>query len=126
MRASTPRGWASKFAICFTFGSVLFNAAFGALLGPCAHLRGLFSADRALFSVVYVISIVMTLYACLVAKSTIQVIVFASVQIAALLWFLATYLPGGAVGMRYLSMLCMRTASTVAGGCLRACGLATA
>ena len=51
-----------KFAISFTCGSLTFMGSFGILKGPYEHLRGMFAADRLLFTTVYFGSMFATLY----------------------------------------------------------------
>lgn len=44
----------SKFALCFTTGSLCFMAAFASFSGPTTFAKGLFAKDRVWFAVGYV------------------------------------------------------------------------
>mmetsp|Transcript_41072 Transcript_41072/g.89749 ORF Transcript_41072/g.89749 Transcript_41072/m.89749 type:complete len:146 (-) Transcript_41072:83-520(-) len=84
-----------KFALLFTLGSLCFMASFSILRGHIAFFRHLISRSRILFSTTYVLSMLGTLWASLVYRSYVLTVVFSSVQVTALVWFLVSYIPGG-------------------------------
>ena len=91
-----------KFALCFTFGSLLFMASFSMLKGPAAHLSSMLSAPRLPFTSVYVSSMLLTLYLTFSVGGVsgyALVICSTVVQLLSLLWYLVTFLPGGTAGM---------------------------
>lgn len=93
----------SKFATTFTFGSLMFMAALAILRGPRSTLLGLLQRERLPFSGAYIGSIVLTLYAALVAQSYLLILLSVGVQFSALAWYGASFVPGGSVGMSIVS-----------------------
>merc|ERR1712194_861215 len=108
-----------KFALLFTLGSLSFMTSFSALRGHHAFLRHLLSRQRALFSAVYITSMVGTLWAALLYRSFVLTLAFSGVQIAALGWFLVSYIPGGRRALGFATGMGWRLAR----GC---CSCATA
>lgn len=106
-----------KFALSFTLGSVLFMGSFAFLRGPRAHLAGMVSKDRLPFSLAYVTSLCLTIYSCIVAKSYLMTLGSAVFQIAALMWYGASFLPGGRFGMKIFTMMFLRAVKNMAGPC---------
>ncbi|ORX83069.1 SFT2-domain-containing protein [Anaeromyces robustus] len=84
-----------KFAALFTFGSVLIMLSFGILNGPKTQLKSLLVRERIPYTVIYIISMILTLYAAVIKSSFIFTIVASLIQLLALLWFIFTYLPNG-------------------------------
>ena len=86
-----------KFALSFTCGSVTFMSSFAILRGPLPHLYGMMSVERLHFTIIYVGSMVLTLYATFnVSGMTGYVMVLgcSALQLVALVWYLITFLPG--------------------------------
>lgn len=92
----------SKFAICFTIGSVLVLSAFVSLRGWRHQLTHMFSADRLLFTLAYAGSMAGTLYAALSLHSYVLSLVFCTAQVVALLYYTLSYFPGGVHGLKYV------------------------
>jgi len=91
-----------KFALCFTFGSLTFMGSFAILKGPYDHFVGMLQSDRLIFTIVYVTSMLSTLYFTMnVGGPTGYIMVLSSsaFQILALLWYLISFIPGGASGL---------------------------
>jgi len=84
-----------KFAALFTFGSVLVMLSFGILNGPKTQLKSLLAKERLPYTVIYVISMLLSLYAAIIKGSFLWTILASIVQLIALLWFVFTYLPNG-------------------------------
>jgi len=68
-------------------GSTLF------LVGPWQQLKNMLSRERFLSSIIYVISMVGTLYAALVLNSWLLSFILAVVQMLATIWYVASYIP---------------------------------
>ena len=86
-------------------GSLTFMASFGILKGPTEHLRGMFSMDRIYFTTMYLGSMFMTLYCTFTfggARGYVLVLGSSGAQLLALLWYLISFLPGGAAGLQYV------------------------
>jgi len=86
-----------KFALSFTCGSITFMSSFAILKGPYEHLQSMIAYDRIHFTVLYVGSMVMTLYLTFTvggAQGYILVLAASALQLMALMWYLVTFLPG--------------------------------
>lgn len=94
-----------KFALSFTMGSLTFMGSFGILKGPKEHLQGLFAADRLYFTFIYFGSMFLTLFCTFSLRGFsgyVMVITASAAQLVALLWYLISFLPGGAAGLQYV------------------------
>jgi hypothetical protein len=95
-----------KFALSFTCGSITFMGSFAVLRGPHAHAMSMLAGDRIHFTVVYVGSMLLTLYLTFTAggaKGYVLVLASSALQLLALMWYLVTFLPGGTMGMKVLT-----------------------
>eukprot|EP00123_Amoebidium_parasiticum_P005829 comp16924_c0_seq1/m.15486 comp16924_c0_seq1/g.15486 ORF comp16924_c0_seq1/g.15486 comp16924_c0_seq1/m.15486 type:complete len:193 (-) comp16924_c0_seq1:66-644(-) len=101
-----------KFALLHSMGSLCGILCFAMLRGPWAHLQHLFSRERAPFSAVYLSALLATLYFAFKGL-TILTLVCAGIQIAALLWYVLSYVPGGTTGLLVTTKLAMRSIFTV-------------
>lgn len=73
--------------------------------GPMEHLKGMCSPDRMAFTIIYVGSMIMTLYCTFQFggfSGYTLVLASSGTQLVALLWYLVSFLPGGAMGLQYL------------------------
>ncbi|ORX51447.1 SFT2-domain-containing protein [Piromyces finnis] len=84
-----------KFAALFTFGSVLVMLSFGILNGPKTQLKSLLAKERIPYTIIYILSMLLSLYAAIIKSSLIWTILASIIQLLALLWFVFTYLPNG-------------------------------
>lgn len=82
-----------KFVTLWTVGSLLFISSFAALQGPVPYAKHLLSGTRLPFTAAYFGSMAATLYFSIGLNSTILTILFAAVQMVALLWYLVSYFP---------------------------------
>lgn len=71
----------SKFALSFTVGSLMFMSSFAMLRGPTEHVRSLLQRERMLFTTGYLGSMLATIYACVIKKSYLMVIIFSATQV---------------------------------------------
>ena len=110
-----------KFALAFTIGSLMFMGSFAFLRGPMVFIKGMFSKDQLPFAASYVVSLMMTIYSCIVAKSYILVLGSVIFQIAALMWYASSFLPGGTYGMKIFTAMFCRTVKAMAGPCFQGC-----
>jgi len=95
-----------KFALSFTCGSIMFMGSFAILKGPGEHLRSMLTFERIHFTVLYLGSMMLTLYLTFTAggaKGYVLVMAASALQLLSLLWYLVTFLPGGAMGMKMLT-----------------------
>ena len=90
-----------KFAATFTLGSILILVSVALLRGPLSHIKHMISMERLPFTISYVGSMLLTLYAALGLRAMILTIIFAIIQIIALIWYVGSYIPGGVSTLRY-------------------------
>lgn len=105
-----------KFALLFAFGSMTMLGSFAILKTPKVFLAGLLRREQLPFSVCYVIGLVGTLVSTLVLRSFVYTAVFGVVQFVALLYFMASYVPGGKHVLNFIGRLCSRAARMLACG----------
>jgi len=108
-----------KFALLFAFGSMTLLSSFAILKGPQAFLTSLIARDKLPFSGAYVIGLVGTLVATIGMRSFILTAVFGIIQAFALLYFLASYVPGGQVILNMCGKCCSKGARAVSGRLIR-------
>ncbi|CAL9106980.1 protein transport protein SFT2-like [Musa acuminata AAA Group] len=92
-----------KFALCFTLGCALIIGSFFALKGPKNQLAHMFSMERLPFTLVFIGSMVGTIYVSMVLHSYILSVLFSVIQVVALSYYSVSYFPGGSTGLRFLS-----------------------
>ncbi|KAL7307742.1 protein transport protein SFT2 [Trichogramma pretiosum] len=103
---------ARKFALLYSMGSLFFLMSFAFLWGPMSYLKSLFSAERRLFSLVYIATLTGTLYFALHLQSTPLTVLCAVCQLIAMLTFLISAVPGGTTGLIFFSRMCKSSVST--------------
>jgi len=109
----------AKFAISFTLGSLCFMTAFALLDGPWQHIKRMFTKERLLFTSWYLLSMVLTLYCALILKNYLAIIISACFQLAALAWYGASYIPGGATGLKFITRMFLLTLKSLVKPCFR-------
>jgi hypothetical protein len=110
-----------KFALSFTFGSLIFMSSFAVLKGPMAHFKGMLEMERLPFTAIYITSMVATLYCTFSyggATGYILVLGASGCQLVALLWYLISFLPGGSAGLHVVMSAICRVLQPA----IRACG----
>jgi hypothetical protein len=90
----------AKFAACFSLGSGLVVAAPAALRGAKAHAASMLGEDRRPLTAAYCGTLFLTLWASLGLHSYFLSLVACGGQICALAYYAASYVPGGAAGLR--------------------------
>jgi hypothetical protein len=105
----------SKFAVLFTIGSVTMLSSFVIFNGPKAFATSMAQRDKLPFSAAYGVGLVGTIWATMIMKSYILTAVFAIVQAAALLYFVASYLPGGKATVNACCRFSGRSVRTIVG-----------
>lgn len=92
-----------KFAMIWTLGTLLFVASFGVLQGPNHYIRHLISRERVVFTTVFVSSVLATIYAAMIAKSTLLTIFCGIIEIFAVLYYTLSYFPFGALAVTWFT-----------------------
>ncbi|KAK0509481.1 hypothetical protein JMJ35_007875 [Cladonia borealis] len=90
-----------KFAILWSFGSVLFLASWAVLMGPVTYAKHLISGPRLPFSAAYFGSIGLTLFFAIKLHSTILTLISTIIQLVSLVWYMVSYFPMGGTGLRF-------------------------
>jgi hypothetical protein len=109
-----------KFALSFTCGSFTFMGSFGILKGPVEHCQSMVQPDRLVFTTIYVGSMLATLYCTFKyggVTGYFAVMTASAVQLVALLWYLISFMPGGAAGLRYVAMAMLHMLKPVIAAC---------
>lgn len=109
----------TKFATTFTLGCLCVLAGLCSLFGWRAQLAAAASREQAPLSAAYCASAVLTLWAALSAHSYLLSLLFSGVQVVALCVWGASFVPGGAHGVRLLASTAARAATSFAAGLLR-------
>lgn len=106
----------AKFATAVTFGSLLAMTGMAVLRGPRTTLLGLLERSRLPFTACYLASLALTLYATLSGGGYFLVLGSVCVQVGALAWYAASFLPGGTAGMGLFTTFAARAAASGARG----------
>jgi len=106
---------ARKFALLYTFGSIFIISSFALLWGPYNHLKHLLSAARLPFTATYFGSMIATMYFALSLQSVILTVIFAVIQVLALVWYVVSYIPGGHTGLKFFTKIFYAAASKTVG-----------
>ena len=106
----------AKFAAAFSTASLLFMLALALIRGPRTTLLGFLDRERAAFTAAYLGSLALSLWASLSGQGYFLVVLAVAVQIAALLWYASTFIPGGQTGMGFLSRMVLQSAANGARG----------
>eukprot|EP00804_Cyclotella_cryptica_P019827 CCRYP_017031-RB/>CCRYP_017031-RB protein AED:0.09 eAED:0.09 QI:0/0/0/1/0/0/2/0/185 len=91
------------FTLSCMCGSITFMISFAILKGPQSHFASMMAGDRIHFTVIYLGSMLLTLYLTFTAggaKGYVLVLGASALQLLVLLWYLVAFLPGGATGMK--------------------------
>lgn len=108
----------AKFAAAFSCGSLLAMAAMALFRGPRTTLLGLLERERIAFTAAYLGSLALTLYASLAGQSYFLVVFAVAVQVAALLYYASSFVPGGTTGMNFVTRMALAGAFSGARGVL--------
>ncbi|KAK1273754.1 hypothetical protein QJS04_geneDACA007814 [Acorus gramineus] len=92
-----------KFAICFTLGCMFIIGSFFALKGPRNQFAHMSSRERLPFTLVFIGSMVGTIYVSMFLHSYILSLFFSVIQVLALSYYAISYFPGGSAGLKFLS-----------------------
>lgn len=92
----------AKFALTFSVGSCLVISSLGALRGFGRLFKQLVAMERLPFSAAYVVSLLLTLYSSLFVRSYLLSLLFCAIQVVTLIYFLASFFPGGTTGAKFL------------------------
>lgn len=107
-------GTAAKFAISYAMTNICFILSSLFLLGPVKQFQSMMNEGRWIASLIYIITLVLTLYTSYAIRSFYIVLPCLLIQILSLLYYLFTLLPGG-----YANTLMMKVINGLFGTCYR-------
>jgi len=85
----------APFAIMYTIGNIVALSATFFLWGPKAQFKSMFKPIRAGATVIYLVTLILTLVLALTTKNGVLVILSLAVQFCAMVWYAASYIPYG-------------------------------
>ena len=94
-----------KFVVPYCMGSMFILVSFGFLHGFVSYSKHLLSPKRVAYSAWFTLATLGTLYAALSLKSYILTVVMALIQMAGMLTFIVSYVPGGSSGISFMSSM---------------------
>lgn len=103
----------AKFAVSYTIGSALLLCSFALINGPINYAKSLVASDRIMFTAIYLGSLGLTLYSSLISQSYSLALLSSIVQMVAMLWYVASYFPGGVAALSFIASLCTRSARSI-------------
>lgn len=106
----------SKFSLLFSLGSMAILGSVAWLKGPPAFASAMLQRDKLPFSIAYLVGLLGTLWATIIYKSYIFTGIFVTIQVVGLLYFIASYVPGGKVVLNFFGRLSGRIARMVMPG----------
>ncbi|CAM6121262.1 unnamed protein product [Calypogeia fissa] len=100
-----PTMMARKFAITFTLGCLFIMGSMFALKGPKSQFFHMISRERLPFTIAFLASMAGTIFVSMFLHSYILSLVFAIVQVMAMLYYMVSYFPGGTTGLTFVGTL---------------------
>ena len=92
-----------KFCLFFSIGSLSILVSFAFLQDPTEYLKSLFIGQNAAFSICYIVSLIISLYASVIAKLYILTLLATALQVVSLVWFVCSKFPGGMQGISMIN-----------------------
>lgn len=86
-------GKLSTFAVLYTLGNIVSLASTGFLVGFVKQLKTAFKPVRVWATVIFLVSMILTLVVALVLKNVALTILCCIIQFCALFWYSASYIP---------------------------------
>ena len=104
-----PIAWMSpqKFVSFFSLGAFTTLISFIFIYGTFGYLEMLFSKERIYFTIVFLLSIFLGLYFAFVGSNYILSLICAVVQLITLITFTLSFIPGGSVGINFITGMLM-------------------
>lgn len=81
------------FGVCYTLGNIFLLSSTFFLVGPMRQLKYMFSPVRIIASLIYLAALGLTIFVAFTSHSFILVLVCVIIQIGALVWYVASYIP---------------------------------
>lgn len=94
-----------KFVVPYCMGSMFILVSFGFLHGFVSYFKHLLSQKKAAYSAWFILATFGTLYSALSLKSYILTVAMAFIQMAGMITFIVSYVPGGSSGISFMSSM---------------------
>eukprot|EP01130_Rhizamoeba_saxonica_P018011 TRINITY_DN8904_c0_g1_i1.p1 TRINITY_DN8904_c0_g1~~TRINITY_DN8904_c0_g1_i1.p1 ORF type:complete len:165 (-),score=12.45 TRINITY_DN8904_c0_g1_i1:93-587(-) len=94
------------FAKFYTFGNICLLGSTMFLVGPWKQIKNMFTPNRMMSTMIYLLAMLMTLYTALVLQSKLLAIPMIIVQIGAAFWYGVSYIPYGQEMARASASFC--------------------
>ena len=94
-----------KFIVPYCMASMFILVSFGFLHGFVSYTKHLFSAKKVVYSAWFILATFATLYASISLKSYILTVIMALIQMAGMITFIVSYVPGGSSGINFMSTM---------------------
>jgi hypothetical protein len=92
-----------KFVSLFSLGSLVTISSFVFVYGTSAYLEMLFSKQRALFTILFLVSIFLGIYFAFNQTYYIISLICAVIQLITLIIFTLSFIPGGSMGISFIT-----------------------
>merc|ERR1712032_1232220 len=102
-----------KFALLFSLGSMTVLGSVAFLKGPRSFAGVVLQKDKLIFTGLYGVGLLGTLWATLIARSYLFTAIFALSQTTGLAYFLASFVPGGRMVLNFFGRMTGRLAGMV-------------
>ncbi|KRX10879.1 hypothetical protein PPERSA_03096 [Pseudocohnilembus persalinus] len=90
---SALTGHPERFAITYTLGNIIAVCGTGFIVGFKQQFENMRNEERKITSLIFISSMVLTLFSAFVFHSSLLVIIFLIIQMAAYIWYCASYIP---------------------------------
>jgi hypothetical protein len=91
-----------KFLFLFSTGSVIIVASFIFIYGTSEYFQMLFSKERFIFTIFYIVSILLGIYSGFIKEYYILSLICVLVQMTTLIIFVLSFIPGGKSGITFI------------------------
>ena len=105
----------STVANLFNLGALTIMASFGFLWGPTEFMSRFLTGDKKYFTIGFTVSMVLCLYVSAIMRSYILTFIMLAFEVSFLLYFVASFFPGGRAGLSTL----FKTACSMFGKCFK-------
>ena len=100
----------SKFAVPYTLGSLCSIGSTMCLVGPSKQLKNMFAESRRISTAAYLVSVVLTLLFAFKGQVLLCLVAIV-VQLVAMVWYVASYIPGGQMMVKGCGKKCIACCS---------------
>lgn len=94
-----------KFVVPYCMGSMFILVSFGFLHGFVTYWKHLLSPKKAAYSAWFILATFGTLYSALSLKSYLLTVLMSFIQMAGMITFMVSYVPGGSSGISFMSSM---------------------